>query len=75
MRRIIKFNEKSPSFLSWASVGGTEEKNGPLGQKFDFCDVTDRFGMPTWERAEGEMGRTCFNFALKKANLSFSGGS
>lgn len=70
MRRIIKFNEKSPSFLSWASVGGKEEKNGPLGEKFDFCDVTDRFGMPTWERAEGEMGRTCFNFALKKANLS-----
>ena len=70
MRKIIKFEENTPSFLSWASVGGREEKRGPLGEKFDFCDVSDRFGMPTWERAEGEMGRTCLNFALKKAGLT-----
>lgn len=70
MRKIIKFNEKEPSFLSWAAVGGREEGKGPLGEFFDFCDNNDRFGMPTWERAEGEMGRICLNFAMKKGGFS-----
>ena len=70
MRKIIKFNEKTPSFLSWAAVGGREEGKGPLGKFFDFCDNSDRFGMPTWERAEGEMGRICLNFAMKKGGFS-----
>ena len=69
MRRIIHL-ERTPYFLSHASVGGYEERRGPLGEKFDFCTDDDRFGMDTWERAEGEMGRTCLNLALKKAALS-----
>ncbi len=70
MRRIIKFDSNIPSFISYAAVGGNEERIGPLGGKFDFCDPTDRFGMKTWEKAEGEMGRICLNFSLKKASLS-----
>ena len=70
MRKIINFENNPPSFLSWAAVGGYEERRGPLGDRFDFCDDTDRFGMPTWERAEGEMGRISLNLALNKANLS-----
>ena len=70
MRKIIEFNGKAPTFLSWASVGGYEERRGPLGDKFDFCDDKDRFGMPTWELAEGEMGRISFNLAMKKGNFS-----
>ncbi len=69
MRRIIKL-EKTPYFLSRAAVGGYEERRGPLGEKFDFCSDDDRFGMDTWERAEGEMGRISLNIALKKASLS-----
>ena len=42
MRKIIKFEENIPSFLSWSAVGGYEERRGPLGEKFDFCDDTDR---------------------------------
>ena len=66
MRKIISFEKNPPSFLSWASVGGYEERRGPLGEKFDFCDDTDRFGMSTWELAEGEMGRLSLNLALNK---------
>ncbi len=66
MRKIIDFGDDPPSFLSYASVGGYEERRGPLGDKFDFCDDTDRFGMPTWELAEGEMGRISLNIALNR---------
>ncbi len=62
----MRFENNPPSFLSWASVGGYEERRGPLGEKFDFCDDTDRFGMPTWELAEGEMGRISLNLAMNK---------
>jgi stage V sporulation protein AD len=70
MRRIIKFDNITPSFLSWAAVGGYEERRGPLGNKFDFCDDTDRFGMKTWELAEGEMGRISLNIAMNKISFS-----
>lgn len=70
MRKIMYFDENTPSFLSWASVGGYEERRGPLGDRFDFCDDTDRFGMSTWEMAEGEMGRITLNLAMNKISLS-----
>ncbi len=66
MRRIISFGENPPSFLSYAAVGGYEEGRGPLGKYFDLTDPTDKFGMPTWERAEGEMGRLSLNLAMNK---------
>ena len=71
LRRIIKL-EKTPYFLSCAAVGGYEERRGPLGKSFDFCSDDDRFGMETWEKAEGEMGRISLNIALKKASLEAS---
>ena len=70
MRKIISFENNPPTFKSWAAVGGYEESVGPLGSAFDFTDPTDRFGMPTWERAEGEMGRLSLNLALSKMNVS-----
>ena len=57
-------------FTSHAAVGGYEERRGPLGESFDFCDTSDRFGQKTWEMAEGEMGRIALNIALSKAHLS-----
>ncbi|MBO7304539.1 MAG: stage V sporulation protein AD [Clostridia bacterium] len=70
MRKIINFRNNPPSFISYAAVGGYEERRGPLGEKFDLCDPTDRFGMDTWELAEGEMGRISLNVAMNKAHLS-----
>ncbi|MBE6531941.1 MAG: stage V sporulation protein AD [Ruminococcaceae bacterium] len=69
MKRITKL-ETPISFISSAAVGGYEEKRGPLGNKFDFCDPSDKFGQKTWEIAEGEMGRVALNTALTKAKLS-----
>ena len=57
-------------FHSSAAVGGYEEGRGPLGAFFDFIDASDKFGMDTWERAEGEMSRVCLNLALGKGGLS-----
>ena len=69
MGRITKL--KTPvHFASWAAVGGYEERRGPLGEKFDFCDDSDKFGQKTFEIAEGEMGRVALNIALSKMNLS-----
>ncbi|MBQ7500862.1 MAG: stage V sporulation protein AD [Clostridia bacterium] len=66
---VIKFNDP-PSITSSASVVGRMEKEGPLGEIFDFCDPSDRFGRDTWERSESEMQRLALNFALSKNKLS-----
>ena len=69
MKRITKL-KNSIGFYSYASVGGREERLGPLGEKFDFCDKSDKFGQKTWELAESEMSRISLNTALSKGNLS-----
>lgn len=69
MKRITRLDTPI-HFVSAAAVGGYEEKRGPLGDKFDFCDPSDKFGQKTWEIAEGEMGRVALNTSLSKANLS-----
>ena len=69
MKRITRLN-KTVSFHSRASVGGYEERRGPLGEKIDFSDSSDLFGQKTFELAEAEMGRISLNTALSKANLS-----
>ncbi len=67
--RVLRF-EKSPSFLSYAAVGGKEEKEGPFGHLFDHIDESGRFGKESFEDAEGEMQRLCLSLALKKAQIS-----
>ena len=69
MKRITKL-KSDIRIISHAAVGGYEERRGPLGNSFDFCDESDRFGQKTWELAEGEMGRIALNTALSKANIS-----
>ena len=71
MGRITKLKTQI-HFASSAAVGGFEERRGPLGEKFDFCDPSDKFGQKTWEIAEGEMGRIALNTALSKINMSHS---
>lgn len=69
MKRIKQL-KSTVSFESQAAVGGFEERRGPLGEKFDFCDIKDTFGQQTFEQSEGEMGRLALNTALSKVNLS-----
>ena len=71
MKRITRL--RTPiHFKSWAAIGGYEERRGPLGEKFDFCDTSDKFGQKTWELAEAEMGRVALNTSLSKVSLSHS---
>ena len=51
MKRITRL-KSTVSFASFAAVGGYEERRGPLGEKFDFCDMTDTFGKDTFEIME-----------------------
>ena len=69
MGRICK-TKNDIRIFSHASVGGGEERNGPLGDSFDFCDGSDLFGQKSFELAESEMGRIALNTALSKKNLS-----
>lgn len=57
------------AIVSAASVVGKKETQGPLGDRFDLCDESDRFGVSTWESAESEMQRMALNTALGKAKL------
>ena len=64
------FFEKPIYILSHASAVGGEEKRGPLGDRFDFCDPSNRFGAKTWELSESELSRITLSLALKKAGVS-----
>ena len=68
MNRIIRFNFP-PYILGYASAVGKRENEGPLSADFDIHDKSEKFGMPTWEKAESEMQRMTLNLALSKAKL------
>jgi len=55
---------------SFAAAVGKKEGEGPLGNRFDYIDTDDRFGMPTWEKAESECARLALSLALNKAPLA-----
>ena len=57
------------SILSAATVVGSKERGGPLGDHFDYYGEDDRFGQPTWEKAESEMQRMALDTALGKAGI------
>ena len=65
----IKF-EDPPRIIATSSVVGNKEAQGPLGNEFDIVDITDGFGMPTFEQSESEMQRLAVKKALEKAGLS-----
>lgn len=62
--------DHSPSILSWASIVGKKEGEGPLSQYFDLiCDDTT-LGEETWEKAESGMQKRAVTQALEKAKLA-----
>lgn len=69
MQKGVYVFDEPPALLAAASVVGKKESEGPLGSFFDYHDVSDRFGQPSWEQSEGEMQRMAMNFALQKAAL------
>ena len=59
-----------PSILSYASVVGKKEGEGPLAAYFDQISTDTHFGQTTWEKAESQMQTLALQEALKKASLS-----
>ncbi len=70
MNSYIIRPKRYPSIISHSSVVGKKEHEGPLGECFDYHDVSDTFGKETWEQSEGEMQHIALNLALAKAKLT-----
>lgn len=68
-RQSVRF-DFPPSILSYASVVGKKEGEGPLAAYFDQISTDTHFGQPTWEKAESQMQTLVLQEALKKASLS-----
>ena len=62
-----------PRILSWASVAGKKEGEGPLGASFDLVGAEDSFGEKSWEKAETAMQKRALSLALDKAGLAPGG--
>lgn len=59
--------------ISSASVVGSQEKKGPLGECFDLCDTKDdSFGKDSFEKSESEMQRLALKCAMDKKELADS---
>ena len=70
MKRIIEIPN---AYLTYASsIVGKHESDGPLGELFDLCDRTDRFGAKTWEQAEGPMQKRAFERLLSKSGIEIA---
>lgn len=61
--------EKPVFILSSASIVGTKEGQGPLGELFDMVGGDDMFGCNTWEEAESNLQKDAVYLALGKAGL------
>lgn len=59
----------TPSILSYASVAGKKESQGPLSAAFDCTSQDNSFGQKSWEKAESEMQKTAVRLALQKGGL------
>ena len=59
-----------PGVVSWASVAGRLERQGPLGGSIDITDDDSFFGKKTWEQGEAEMQALALRRALQKGGLT-----
>ncbi len=68
-RQSVRFNFP-PTILSYASVVGKKEGEGPLKDYFDQVSEDTKFGQSSWEKAESRMQTLALQAALKKASIS-----
>ena len=68
-KRSLRFPEP-PILLSYASVAGKKESEGPLRNTFDVTTKDTKFGQKTWEKAETQMQKTAMLLAMQKAGLT-----
>ncbi len=61
--------EKPVYIIGSASIVGTKEGQGPLGELFDMVGEDDMFGCNTWEEAESSLQKDAVYMALEKAGM------
>lgn len=62
----------APVITTWASVAGKKEKEGPLGEYFDYTHKDSYFGQKTWEQGEKRMQQLTLQVLCKKAGVKQS---
>lgn len=67
-RASIAFDHP-PLICGAASVAGSKEGEGPLGNLFDLVEQDDKLGKKNWEAAESELQKKAADLAIKKAGL------
>lgn len=67
----FKYNN-CPSVLSFGSVAGKKEGEGPFGECFDRIEPDPYFGQKTWESAESALFKEAVTTALEKGNFKNS---
>lgn len=67
--RTIKL-ENPPSIISYASVVGKKEHDGPIGEEFDAFDNDSRFGEESYEKAESRLQKIAVETALRKCGMN-----
>ena len=70
-QRTIIFENK-PTILSYGSVVGKKEHEGPLSNEFDTYTTDSFFGEKTFEKAESKLQRTAVQTALDKGGFKDS---
>lgn len=61
--------EGGVSVLSWGSVGGRLEGQGPLGRFFDEIDEDSFCGQTSWEKAESTLQQRALRHALTRGGM------
>ena len=70
-QRTIIFENK-PTILSYGSVVGKKEHEGPLSNEFDAYTIDSFFGEKTFEMAESKLQKTAVQIALDKGGFKDS---
>lgn len=68
-KRTIIFENK-PRIISYGSVVGKKEHEGPLSNEFDAYTTDSFFGEKSFEKAESKLQKTAVQTALNKAGLT-----
>lgn len=68
-KRTIIFENK-PRIISYGSVVGKKEHEGPLSNEFDSYTTDSFFGEKSFEKAESRLQKTAVQTALDKARLT-----
>ena len=67
-RAIINLENK-PAVVSYGTIVGKKESEGPLGTEFDETNDDSLFGQDTFEKAESHLQKRAVEIALSKANM------